>query len=277
MMLGSKPETPQTEEPPMLGELYQDIHDKKQTPFQGLHWIVLVVGIVLGLCLTTTSTFIAAFSKSAWWVPFFILGTWTLVMVPYAVMQMAWMHQNKGRTGWSQFLTEWYGVFGFLWALIPTLFTFLFYVGPLWLFRKYEFVGRYGWILEFKTKEDTWVYNTFWKGKWGGFCGGTICIYNHTYASETKYEDLFDHERHHAWWMMTFGIWGVFVYAGHWIYLKVTGKSPYKSYFHNIMEEAARRAEEQDDRPKESQAEVLTEKDETEKKEEPPKDSDEKE
>lgn len=129
---------------------------------------------------------------------------------------------------WQKFLTEWYGVFGTLNALIISAVAFVFWIGPLWLFRQVRFKQRHGWIIEFETVNDS-VFDKVWaqKHNWGGFCSGNWIVYNHRFSDSVH---LQSHERRHAWQIFVFGIFQPIVYVVHLVYLWIRLKNLYKAY-----------------------------------------------
>lgn len=221
-------------------------HEKELDPrFSRLHWVVLIGGLILGLGLIAASLGIGLGLKSL--TGSILLGGWglfTTAMTPYGFIQLRWMYEQKPVTGWRKMLTGWYGVFGFINAILITFFSYVFYIMWMQIFGVYKYIGRYGWVFEFETTPG-WVHSKFWSQKWGGSNTGALCVYNHEWEnySEQGREDLKDHERRHAWQMFVFGIWGVCIYGTHSLILRIQGKDGYRDV---ILEVGARRAEIQD-------------------------------
>lgn len=213
-----------------------------------LSWLpktLLVFGMIFGFLFSLASG--AMFrTGSYYWASFFLyMGVYTLTMTPYGYRQLLASKRGVKKSGWTRFLTEWYGVFGFLWALPITLTMFIVHVGPMWGLRQYKFYNRYGWTFEWVTVPGSWIERKFWK-KWAGVNSGGLTVYRYDHRDV---EDLQDHERRHAWQTFTFGLYHVIGYSINFLVNLVRLKDTRKAYKNLLVEVGARRAEVLDDRP----------------------------
>jgi len=131
-------------------------------------------------------------------------------------------------------LTQWYGVFGWLWCLPYTILS-CFLVGPLLLIGQIKIARRYGWIVEVVTVEDS-LAERFLFANWAGVSFGAWVWYKSRYANSKA---TVEHERQHCRQSFRSGLFAPLVYAffSLAIYFFVPTQH---AYFNNPLEEEAR-------------------------------------
>jgi len=140
---------------------------------------------------------------------------------------------------WYNFLTSWYGIFGFIWALPVSFLSFIFSTMWLLIFRQVRFKGRFGWIFEFEAIRGN-LFDNVWGKKWAGYSAGCVVVYS---SSTSDWEPTIVHERRHSWQVFVFGIFQPITYFVHYVYNFCRTRDWFDSYYGNIWEIDARREE----------------------------------
>jgi hypothetical protein len=137
-------------------------------------------------------------------------------------------------------------VLGVLWALPVTIIPFLFYILPLWIFRKYRFDGwdenAFIWIIDAESLGTTW-FDTMLKTAWAGWAGstvGNIIVMKGRKTKDDWYKQALIHEKEHVHQIMVLGIFQPILYVlcylvGRFVLRNTNG------YYDNIFEIDARR------------------------------------
>ena len=132
---------------------------------------------------------------------------------------------------------------GILWALPVTLISFLFYVGPFWLFRWYRLVGwrQLAFVFHLSDSAPQWL-----KDRWLHWAGATVgnVIVMKPFPEESKYSQIIlTHEMTHVRQIMILGVFQPLVYVLNYIAGTILKKTVghVDGYYDGIFEVHARR------------------------------------
>lgn len=138
-------------------------------------------------------------------------------------------------------------IVGIIWASPVTLIAFIFYVMPLWMLTKYEYVGwdEVAWVFSFNpaNQRDSWL-TRFLRKKWQRWAGATlgslIVIKDDPSMKKSSRNRTMIHEKEHVRQIMVLGVFQPIFYVsiyliGRFVLRNVNG------YYDNIFEIDARR------------------------------------